>query len=1581
MKQFYTPVRLLLAYLITLFITIPALAQQVPVTLPPNTVNNVAGYYEALQQGYNDNTSKTYPLIVFMHGVGELQYDADNKPPRPMSVVLRNGIPNLIERNLFPASFSYKGQDFSFIVISPQFIRWPGADDANKLVAYLKTKYRIDENRIYITGLSMGGGVAWGAISENAEKAKQYAAAAMVCGAYNPNDRPELAGVIAANNTPVWAFHNRTDPTVDPNFSITWVKKINSSVPAPNPLAKLTLFQQDGHNAWDSAYNPKYKDPVTGLNVYEWMLSYSKGATVPPPPTGNKKIIVKPSSNGNQIYYNDAMNQLKVSPGDTLCIPAGDYDYIQFGKLAGTADKPIVIMNCGGLVRVGVNSTATAASFVFSTCSYFKLEGTGDPSLKYGFDINGTNKQGEKMFGLFFGDGTTDMEVHHAFVHDASMFVQAKTLQSCSHPEWWEASFVMRNVKIHDLLCRNSTWEGFYIGNTHYLYTNGGCTDMKSHHIENLEVYNNDLENMGSDGIQIAMADLGDNKVYNNRVVNYAIARNGPHGYGIMSGGGSTLKIYNNRIDKGYNPGIQIFGSGINYVYNNVVSNITYEGINVIDKLVFQPATGYIYNNTVYNTGSNGLKIYADLTTIGHKVYNNIVIAPGTQWDYPQSGYYIKGSTPVKFDFANNLSYKTPEEAGLADAAHGNFRLLSGSKAIDAGRDMSDMPMGKDLDNTSRPQNGKYDIGAYEYLTGSRKDPVANAGADIYISAPASSATLDGSGSTGTDGTITSWSWKMLSGPSGSAIADPGGKQTSLSGLVPGAYVYQLTVTDSNGKTASDEVSVFVLPGEPRLPVVKMPSNTTITLPNNSFQLDGSSSYDPDGVIVSYEWTKKSGPVAASIGDPTSANTTVSGLTEGVYVFELTVTNSAGTKASATVTVTVQDPASANKPPVANAGVNITITLPVNSVTLDGSASTDPDGTIASWSWAKVSGPASGNIVSATTAKTNVTNLIEGTYVYELTVTDNKGAKAAARVTVTVLPAPPNKAPIANAGSNITVTLPSNSATLDGTASKDQDGSIEKWSWVKLSGPNGGDITNAASSKTTITNLSVGTYVYQLTVTDNNNATSSATVKVTVLAPPNKPPVANAGSNITITLPVNTANLDGSASSDPDGSISKWSWVKVSGPAGGNISSAGSAKTAITGLQQGAYVYQLTVTDNSNESASATVTVTVLPEAPKNQPPVANAGADITITLPVNTTNLDGSASSDPDGSISKWSWVKVSGPAGGNISSAGSAKTAITGLQQGAYVYQLTVTDNSNESASATVTVTVLPEVPKNQPPVANAGADITITLPVNTASLNGSASSDPDGSIATWQWTKVSGPAGGAITAATSSTTSITGLVEGTYIYELKVADDKGATATARVTVTVLKAPVTGKPPVAVAGEDVVIDLPVNIAILDGGLSYDPDGTIVGWKWNQLSGPADANIIGGTNQVASAGGLKKGEYVFQLTVTDNDGMTGSATKRVTVKDPTDGHESQDSLKVSLYPNLLVGGAKARLVITNRELKTAQITIYNSQGVSVSVQQVPLTSGVYTTDISGAPLGNGIYYVEVRGDAGYKWVGRLVKM
>ncbi len=342
--------------------------------------------------------------------------------------------------------------------------------------------------------------------------------------------------------------------------------------------------------------------------------------------------------------------------------------------------------------------------------------------------------------------------------------------------------------------------------------------------------------------------------------------------------------------------------------------------------------------------------------------------------------------------------------------------------------------------------------------------PAANAGSPQTITLPNSQATLNGSGSTGT---ITSYGWAQLSGPSTADISSPTSVTTIVTGLVQGTYVFQLTI---NGKSNST-VQINVVPAPPA-PVANAGAAQNITLPASQATLSGSNS---TGTITSYSWTELSGPSTAVLTTPTAVSTKVSGLIAGVYIFQLTLNGGS----TATVSVTVN-----SQTLVANAGNAQTINLPASQVTLSGSAST---GTITSYLWTQVSGPSVGNNVSPTTVTTLVTGLVAGVYVFKLTLNGTNSAT----VQVTVVQPPP----VANAGTSQTVFLPANQVTLDGTASSGNDISDL---WTEVSGPSSAVFADDAAAVTVAGNLVQGVYIFMLTITDNQNMVATATVNVTV---------------------------------------------------------------------------------------------------------------------------------------------------------------------------------------------------------------------------------------------------------------------------------------------------------------------------------------------------------------------------------------------------------------------------------------------------------------------------------------------------
>jgi len=153
--------------------------------------------------------------------------------------------------------------------------------------------------------------------------------------------------------------------------------------------------------------------------------------------------------------------------------------------------------------------------------------------------------------------------------------------------------------------------------------------------------------------------------------------------------------------------------------------------------------------------------------------------------------------------------------------------------------------------------------------------------------------------------------------------------------------------------------------------------------------------------IVSYQWTKVSGN-GGNITSPGSASTTVTGLTTGTYVFNLLTTDANTGTQSANVTITVSGVGAPSSSVSVSAGSATTLTLPINSTILSGSASTTSGTTISSYAWSQTSGPSTASIGTPATASTTVSSLVAGTYTFKLTATNNSGVTGSSTVTVTV---------------------------------------------------------------------------------------------------------------------------------------------------------------------------------------------------------------------------------------------------------------------------------------------------------------------------------------------------------------------------------------------------------------------------------------------------------------------------------------------------------------------------------------------------------------------------------------------------
>lgn len=178
------------------------------------------------------------PLLLFLHGAGERGND--------LNLVKRHGPPKLIEQ----------GKDFPFVIVSPQCpenTRW----QPEVLIALLDEiidEYKIDKNRIYVTGLSMGGNGTWRLASEIPER---LAAIIPICGWGDP------FAVCMMGKLPTWTFHGAKDNVVP----ITSTDILVDRLKACNGNVEYTIYPEADHDSWTETYNNQ--------KIYEWLLSHS----------------------------------------------------------------------------------------------------------------------------------------------------------------------------------------------------------------------------------------------------------------------------------------------------------------------------------------------------------------------------------------------------------------------------------------------------------------------------------------------------------------------------------------------------------------------------------------------------------------------------------------------------------------------------------------------------------------------------------------------------------------------------------------------------------------------------------------------------------------------------------------------------------------------------------------------------------------------------------------------------------------------------------------------------------------------------------------------------------------------------------------------------------------------------------------------------------------------------------------------------------------------------------------------------------------------------------------------------------
>ncbi|TAF74017.1 MAG: hypothetical protein EAZ53_10500, partial [Bacteroidetes bacterium] len=705
----------------------------------------------------------------------------------------------------------------------------------------------------------------------------------------------------------------------------------------------------------------------------------------------------------------------------------------------------------------------------------------------------------------------------------------------------------------------------------------------------------------------------------------------------------------------------------------------------------------------------------------------------------------------------------------------------------------------------------------------------ANAGLDRCLPTTTSSVIMNGNAPIiGASGL-----WTKVTGPSCTIVNNtlPG---TSITGMIAGTYVFEWSI--SKGGCSPTRDSVIITIGNPNsaATIVPVPS-----LCGSTTTLSGNTPVNGTGT-----WTQATGPGGATILGINNPVPTITGLVDGTYTFQWTISNGICPSSTAGVSFVV------NAPSVI--AVASAATFCGSSVaSLIGNTPADGSGI-----WSQVSGPSSAFISTVTSAVTPVFSLVTGLYKFRWSV--STGPFCPASTADVDVPVSLNAAIFPS-----TLALcDQSSATVYGTA-----GSAGVWAVVSSTGTP--IIVGTGSNSANIGNMSIGNHLFSYSVPGLFGCpNTSANIPVTVSGTGDNP---NAGADQFLC----NASVITLAGNNPV--VGNGTWIKAAGPAGGLFVNSATGVTSFTGAVPGndvnPYVFEWNIANGAcgvfkdvvriiNYSSPSTATASNL--------------SNVCSTSPVTLTGNNPTTGTG--------AWLQLSGPTVANLTSSITGNTLISNLTFGGYAFLWSI---SNGPVCAVSTVQMGLTVTGTTPTTA------TVVSPINICNQTEVELTGNIATVGTGTWTRISGPNTPAITALNNNITSLTGLNSGVYVYNWSIRNGS-CTSTGVTTITNA-----ALPSVPVVGGSQSL-CPFDGLTLTGGAVAS--GTA---RWVATSGTSNPFIISPLATSTGVVGLTPGNYIFTRSVTS--GVCTPTTAQVAITIATNCPPSAPNITISGFEDVLL--------------------------------------------------------------------------